>query len=697
MGTTHHEQEFTPERDGQESCPSHSAQESGDSDSDTVRERAPERDMSFSFRVAPPCWFTDYMSVTLNEMDSQFQSLSESLQSSEQSADIRYTSLKKQIESVQQQVSDNANALSRILQNRCDPKMSTPSTVGSDNTDVKRRSQSNRPVATTTTFSQQSSVCSTVKNAPPVYQTIPHFSTPSPACFPYPIAPSRQTSCQSQSVLQVTCHMPVPPPSHIPIAHSTSQGMSQAGGYQNQGSVNLSSVNQSSGSQPSGNQGSANQNSINQSSVNADCKPKTLKKPENIAPKFPVYNLGECFHNFITIFESILQRYGMMDEAALRLPECLSLPALSLYFSLPEGVRSNYKQTVAALRGFWPALPGVSNFDDLNENYGLPILKQGHDSIEIFASKVCSVASDIANGDTQRFDRLAKTLLWKGLSVDVSIWMDKCYDDSITFADFYILCRRLLNDPPPRRSPSTGSNQYSYRKGSEFPNLRERSSPQTQYSGSMSPNWREKNYSLFKPEQGSMTSAIQNGSSRRSSSISLSRNKTYSQCYGCREYGHHWYECPRRNISPSRRWSGRNSSNSPPRARYPRPGERYWKFHFFDILVHFYGISLEVNIFIYPQHNGDLNRSISLCNVGLLMLVSLLMWKFDYFRICVFISESLLKDYIIIWIWIIIIDHFHMKSYLNYFKGLMNDMKNSTWQNIWLLPYIWNISWYHNV
>ena len=584
MSAAHQGQEFTPERNGQEKSPIHSAQESEDSDSDTVRERAPERNMSFSFRVAPRDWFTDYMSVTHNKMDSQYQNLCQNIQQIEQSADIRYTSLKKQIELVQQQVSDNANALSRILQNRCDPKMSTPSTVGSDNTDVKRRSQSNRPVATTTTFSQQSSVCSTVKNAPPVYQTIPHLSTPSPACYPYQNAPSlaRKTNLgdQSQSVLQVTCNMPVPPPSHIPIAHSTSQGMSQARGYQNQGSVNLSSVNQSSGSQPSGNQGSrnqgsANQNSINQSSVNADCKPKTLKKPENIAPKFPVYNLGECFHNFITIYESILQRYGMMDEAALRLPECLSLPALSLYFSLPEGVRSNYKQTAAVLRQFWPALPGVSNVDDLNDNYGLPLLKQGQDSIEKFATKVCAVATSIAKDDAKRFDRLAKYLLWKGLSVDVSIWMDKCYDDSITFADFYILCRRLLNDPPPRRSPSTGSNQYSYRKGSESPNWRERSSPQTQSSGSMSPNWGENNYSSFKPEQGSMIYAVQNGSSRRSSSISPSRNKIYSQCYGCREYGHHRYECPRRNISPSRRWSGRNSSNSPPRARYPRPGERY--------------------------------------------------------------------------------------------------------------------------
>ena len=219
-------------------------------------------------------------------------------------------------------------------------------------------------------------MCSTVGIAQPGYQDTPHLSTPSLVCYPYQNAPSRQTSCQSQSALPVTCNMPVPPPSHIPIAHSTSQGMSQAGGYQNQGSVNQSSGSQPSGNQGSGNQGSANQNSINQSSVNADCKPQTLKKPENIAPKFPVYDLGDCFHNFITIYESILQRYGMMDEAALRLPECLSLPALSLYFSLPEGVRSNYKQTVAALRGFWPALPGVSNFDDLNENYGLPNLNK---------------------------------------------------------------------------------------------------------------------------------------------------------------------------------------------------------------------------------------------------------------------------------------------------------------------------------
>ena len=84
-----------------------------------------------------------------------YQNLNETIQRNEQSADFRYTSLKKQLESVQERVSDNANALSRILQNRCYPKMSTPSTVGSDNTDVKRRSQSSRSVATTTTFSNR--------------------------------------------------------------------------------------------------------------------------------------------------------------------------------------------------------------------------------------------------------------------------------------------------------------------------------------------------------------------------------------------------------------------------------------------------------------------------------------------------------------------------------------------------------------
>ena len=488
---------------------------------------------------------------------------------------------------------------------------STPGDVGSDVTDMKQRLQFVGSVATTTTFSQQSSVCSTVKNAPSVYQTIPHLSTPSPACYPYPSAPSRQTSCQSQSVLQVTCNMPVPPPSHIPIAHSTSpgmaqpsnnpvaqstsQGMSQAGGYQNQRSG--SSVNQ----------GSANLNSVKQSSVNVDCKPQTLKKPENIAPKFPVYDIGDSFHTFITAFEAVLKHYGMMDEAVLRLPECLSQSVLSLYLSSPQRVRSSYTESVAVLRQFWPALPGVSNFDDLNYNYGLPLLKQGHDSIGKFATKVCAVATSIAKGDAKRFDRLAKYMLWRGMSADAHLWMDKCYDDNFTFVEFYTLCRRLSlnlnveftstpkvrfdlpstphvlaaevgsssNDEGTVRSPqrqSPSSNQYAFPKGSESPNWRERSSSQTQCSGSMSPNWREKNYSLFKPEPGSMTSAIQNGSSQCSSSISPSRNKTYSQCYGCREYGHHRYECPCRNISPPRSpgWN-----YSPSRARYPRPGERF--------------------------------------------------------------------------------------------------------------------------
>ena len=65
-----------------------------------------------------------------------------------------------------------------------------------------------------------------------VYQTIPHLSTPSPACYPYQNAPNlaqkTNLSDQSQSALPVTCNMPVPPPSHIPIAHSTSPGMAQA-------------------------------------------------------------------------------------------------------------------------------------------------------------------------------------------------------------------------------------------------------------------------------------------------------------------------------------------------------------------------------------------------------------------------------------------------------------------------------------
>ena len=96
------------------------------------------------------------------------------------------------------------------------------SSASSHVTHMKQHAQYTNAVATTTTFSQQSSVCSTVGIASPGYPATPHLSTPSSVCYPYQNAPSRQTSCQSQSALPVTCNMPVPPPSHIPVAHSTS-------------------------------------------------------------------------------------------------------------------------------------------------------------------------------------------------------------------------------------------------------------------------------------------------------------------------------------------------------------------------------------------------------------------------------------------------------------------------------------------
>ena len=262
---------------------------------------------------------------------------------------------------------------------------------------------------------------------------------------------------------------------NIPAAQSISEGMAQAGGYQNQGCTNHQSfVNQSSANRSSVNQGSANQNSINQSSANAGYKPQTLEKPQNIAPKFPVYVLGESFHYFITTYDSILKRYGMMDEAALRLSERLSQPALYLYLSLPEGIRFDYTQTVAAWRSFWDAVPAVTHFLDSNEKYGLPVLVHGQDSVEIFATKIGYVASSFANGDTQRYDRLAKYLLWKGLSIDASLWIEECYDDSINFLDIHLLCWRLLvsanklNAPTQQVHFNTPSSPQVVACGSQF-------------------------------------------------------------------------------------------------------------------------------------------------------------------------------------------------------------------------------------
>ena len=525
MSAAHQGQEFTPERNGQEKSPSHSAQESGDSDSDTVRERAPERDMSFSFQVAPPDWFTDKMDrmyQNLNETNKRiYHNLHETIQRNEQSADLRYTSLIQQMGSIQQQVNDNANAIANVeqkvndnanaianveqkvddnanailsvttgfskfsdtlttvqckldaLQNRYDSTMSTPSTVGSNNTVVKS-SQSNRPVDTVSTYSQQSTVCSTV--VPEPLGSLP--SIPLPPTFP------------------VSYNMHAPPVVNVSVTRATSQVRTPPRNYQNrtagtqdslaQNFVTSSSTNQSSMLHNNGNQGfvtpssggssssnpssggqcssnlgpniqsSGAQGSVNRSAVcqgqdttvNSIATDRmTLEKPRNISIKFPVYEVGDSFHTFVSAFEAVLQRYGMMDEAALRLPECFSPSALALYLSLPQKVRSSYTESVAVLRQFWPALPGVSNFDDLNDNYGLPLLKQGQDSIEQFATKVCAVATSIAKDDAKRFDRLAKYMLWRGMSADAHLWMDKCYDDDYTFVDFYTLCRRLSLNP----------------------------------------------------------------------------------------------------------------------------------------------------------------------------------------------------------------------------------------------------------
>ena len=360
MSAAHQGQEFTPERNGQEKSPSHSAQESGDSDSDTVRERAPERDMSFSFQVAPPSWFTDYMSVIDSKMDRQYVTI----QRNEQSADLRYTSLIQQMGSIQQQVNDNANAIANVeqkvddnanailsvttgfskfsdtlttvqckldaLQNRYDSTMSTPSTVGSNNTVVKS-SQSNRPVDTVSTYSQQSTVCSTV--VPEPLGSLP--SIPLPPTLP------------------VSYNMHAPPVVNVSVARATSQVRTPPRNYQNrtagtqdslaQNFVNSSSTNQSSmlhnngnqgfvtpssggssssnpssGGQCSSNLGPSIQSSGAQGSVNrsAVCQGQdttvysiatdrmTLEKPRNISIKFPVYEVGDSFHTFVSAFEA---------------------------------------------------------------------------------------------------------------------------------------------------------------------------------------------------------------------------------------------------------------------------------------------------------------------------------------------------------------------------------------------------------
>ena len=91
-------------------------------------------------------------------------------------------------------------------------KKSTPATVGSDNTDLKHRSQSNRSVDTISTYSQPTSVCSTVVLEPLGYlPSIPLLTA-----------------------LPTSYNMYAPPLANVSVVHSTSQGGAPAHSYQNQ-------------------------------------------------------------------------------------------------------------------------------------------------------------------------------------------------------------------------------------------------------------------------------------------------------------------------------------------------------------------------------------------------------------------------------------------------------------------------------
>ena len=197
--------------------------------------------MTFSFQtakflswIAAPCWFTDYMNSNLQVLNQNVQAIDSWLQNSDQVADQRFKALQQQIESVQRKIDDNANAILSVttgfskfsdtlmtvqckfntLQNRCDERMSTLANVGSDNTDMKHHSQSHWSVDTTMTYSQQSSVCSTLGIESPGYQA----SSPLPACYPYPNTPSSIACTQPQSALPASYNMHVPPSSNVSVA-----------------------------------------------------------------------------------------------------------------------------------------------------------------------------------------------------------------------------------------------------------------------------------------------------------------------------------------------------------------------------------------------------------------------------------------------------------------------------------------------
>ena len=103
-------------------------------------------------------------------------------------------------------------------------------------------------------------------------------------------------------------------------------------------------------------------------------------KPKNIAPKFVMYNLGDSFHEFITQYESILTRNDLMDEAALRLPECLSALMYSMLF--PQ-IRSDFDQTIDVLKKTWCAPSDISGHMDFKGGTSILVINQRNDYVAI--------------------------------------------------------------------------------------------------------------------------------------------------------------------------------------------------------------------------------------------------------------------------------------------------------------------------
>ena len=160
-----------------------------------------------------------------------------------------------------------------------------------------------------------------------------------------------------------------------------------------------------------------------------------LEKPKNLM-KMPMFDSNDSFDDFISHFESIIDRYNLHGEEVLRLPDCLHTNAFKMYATLDPAVQNDYAALKQAFSTYFRGSQGRSGHYGISG--GFPSVLQGDKSIYDFGIECQKVAYDSVRNDPAQRDIMAKTLFINGCSWDIQSFefYRRAQDPNLQFIDF---------------------------------------------------------------------------------------------------------------------------------------------------------------------------------------------------------------------------------------------------------------------